>query len=191
MKQDSIFPFLSWYSADNFTESAIKVKSNFDNYTKRVGYTDGFFEYQKDEIQSFREYFTNHPNEVDSDYWKDLEMYELALDKFKIQLNLSNPKDVKQDEYLLPEIELKTQKEQIRLLHDLGILDYLTDKYPNTLGKSKNQLATLVGQILKLERASIQPTINALYSKDYSKNHPSETPKTKAIIANLNANESN
>lgn len=89
----------------------------------------------------------------------------------------------------LSEFELRTQKDQIRLLYDLGVLKYLRDKYPNSL-KSNNQLAELIGKVLKLGQTSIVPTINALMNENFSdKNYASKTPRTSAIIEVLNAKE--
>ncbi len=90
----------------------------------------------------------------------------------------------------LPEIDLTTQKEQIRLIYDLGIIDFLQNKYPKTLNNNNSQVAHLVSKILKLKYISVQPSINELLSDKVGKNYPKETSKTKAIIDKLNANES-
>lgn len=89
----------------------------------------------------------------------------------------------------LPEFELKTQQEQIRLLHDIGVIEFLQDKFKATLKGNNNQTAELIAKFLKLKSTSIQPTINALLSNNVNKNYPKETPRTKAIIDLLNANE--
>ena len=90
----------------------------------------------------------------------------------------------------LPEIELKTQQEQIRLLYDLGIIDFLQNqKFKATLNGNVNQTANLISKILRLNSTSIQPTLNALLSNNVNKNYPKETARTKAIINQLNANE--
>jgi hypothetical protein len=91
----------------------------------------------------------------------------------------------------LPEIELKTQKEQIRLLYELGVIEFLQKKYPATLKGNNNQIAHLIAQILKFEKTSIQPTVNALLNDNATnKNYPKDSVKTKAIIDKLNLNES-
>ena len=91
----------------------------------------------------------------------------------------------------LPEIELTTQKEQIRLFYELGVIEFLQNKYPATLKGNNNQISKLISQILKLEQPNIQPTVNALLTNTASnKNYPKETKKTKAIIDQLNSNES-
>ncbi len=91
----------------------------------------------------------------------------------------------------LPEIELTTQKEQIRLLYELGVIEFLQNKYPATLKGNNNQISKLISQILRLEQSSIQPTVNALLTDTASsRNYPKETKKTKAIIDQLNSNES-
>ena len=92
----------------------------------------------------------------------------------------------------LPEIELKTQKEQIGLLYELGIIEYLQNKYKATLKGNNNQTAKLISQILRLQHNSIQPTVNALLNKNTaSQNSLKESNKIKAIIDFLNSNESN
>lgn len=108
------------------------------------------------------------------------------------EVSLSFHQDIadQEEEIEIPPIELKTQKEQIRLLYELGVIDFLREKYPNKLNSSNNQIAVLLSQILKLERTSVQPTLNALLSNNSSnKNYPKETEKTKAIIRDLNLPE--
>jgi hypothetical protein len=91
----------------------------------------------------------------------------------------------------VPEIELKTQKEQIRLLYDLGVIDFLQSKFPSL--KNNNQAtAHLLSQILKMkpDNKSIQPNLNALLTENFaSDKYISESANTKAIITRLNANE--
>jgi hypothetical protein len=89
----------------------------------------------------------------------------------------------------LPEIELKFKTEQIRLLYDLGVIEFLQDKFKVSLKGNKSQTAKLISQILKLPYTTVQPTINSLLS-DYHDNHfPKKTARTKAIIDQLDANK--
>ena len=91
----------------------------------------------------------------------------------------------------LPDIELKTQKEQIRLLYELGIIDFLQNKYPNSLKNNNNQTADLISKFLKIDRSSVQPTLNALLIDSASnKNYPKITSSINSILAKLNSNES-
>lgn len=90
----------------------------------------------------------------------------------------------------LPEIDLKTKLEQVRLLNDLGIIDFLINKYPSTLKGNNNQVADLISKILKDKQKTIQPIVNALINDNAGKNYPKETLNTKAIIDRLNSNES-
>jgi len=93
---------------------------------------------------------------------------------------------VKLENLHLPDLELKTQKDQIRLLYDLGVISFLQNKYEATLKNNNNQTAHLLAQILKLSKSSIQPTVNALLNDDpRSKNYPKESNETKAIIDKL------
>jgi hypothetical protein len=88
------------------------------------------------------------------------------------------------------EIELKTQKEQLRLLYDLGVIEFLQNKYPASLKDVPNKVAILLSSILKLQRQNIQPTVNALLSGNAnSKNYPCKTSRTNLIIKTLDDNE--
>lgn len=114
--------------------------------------------------------------------------------KISNRFNLGIEEIKRKDEVLktentdLPEIELKFKNEQIRLLYDLGVIDYLHDKFVS-LKDNKSQTARLISQILKLPYTTVQPTINSLLS-DYHDNHfPNKTVRTKAIIDQLNANK--
>lgn len=94
-----------------------------------------------------------------------------------------------EDQNDLPEIMLKTQTEQIRLLYDLGVIHFLRGKYDKAL-TNNNQTAKLIAQILKLNSTSVQPTVNALINDDaISKHYPKKTPLTKAIIDKLEASK--
>jgi hypothetical protein len=86
-------------------------------------------------------------------------------------------------------IDLKTQKEQIRLLYDLGIIHFLKDKYPKST-KVDNALAGLIASILRVQKTSIYSSLSYLLKDDASnKNYPKQTERTKEIIRLLNANE--
>lgn len=86
------------------------------------------------------------------------------------------------------DLELSTQNEQIRLLYDLGIIDHLKQTYPESF-RHVNPLAKVIAIILKLNHTSISPSLSALINDNANKNYPKETPKTKALIDQLNANE--
>lgn len=91
----------------------------------------------------------------------------------------------------IPEIELTTLIEQIRLMYDLGVIEFLQEKYKATLKGNPNQTAILIAQILKRQKDSVQPTMNALLTDmTTSKHYPKVSPKTKAIIDRLDAYES-
>lgn len=115
----------------------------------------------------------------------NIPIFEPIFEKYCTSVSQENIKD-KSDVKELPEIDLSSQNEQIRLLHELGIFEYLRDKYPSKL-KANNQLATLIATILKLQRSSIQPSINALLNDNAtSKNYPKKSSKTDLIINSLN-----
>lgn len=90
----------------------------------------------------------------------------------------------------LPEIDLSTQREQIRLLYELGVIDFLQSKFPASLKDNNNQTAHLISQFLKLNRVSVQPTLNALLNDNSGdRNYPKKTKNVIAIIDQLNSNE--
>jgi len=91
---------------------------------------------------------------------------------------------------MLPDIDLTTQKEQIRLLYDLGVINFLVKKYPKTLKNNNSQFAILISKILKENNTSIQPSLSALLNDNGNKNYPKETKRTKAIMDKLKSNES-
>jgi hypothetical protein len=92
---------------------------------------------------------------------------------------------------LIPEVELTKQKEQIRLLHELGVIEFLIDRYPNSLKNSKNQTAQLIARILRVGGTSVQPTLNALLNDDASSDkYPKLSTSVNLIIKALNAAES-
>lgn len=119
-----------------------------------------------------------------------IEIKEFCIDELeKLKANKEEIDNLSQD---LPEIDLSTQKEQIRLLYDLGVIEYLQEKYPATLKGNNSQMAHLISQILKLKRDttnSIQPNINALLNNNYGDKYPKETTKTRSIIDTLDSNE--
>lgn len=92
---------------------------------------------------------------------------------------------------LIPEVELTKQKEQIRLLYELGVIEFLINRYPNSLKNSKNQTAQLIARILKVGGTSVQPTLNALLNDDASSDkYPKRSTSVDLIIKALNAAES-
>jgi hypothetical protein len=107
------------------------------------------------------------------------------------EINLSSSSEIIDTSKDLPEIDLTTQKEQIRILYELGIIEHLQNKYKNSLKGSINQTANLISKFLKLERSSVQPTLNALLNDDAkNKNYPKMTQSVKSIIDKLYSNES-
>lgn len=128
-------------------------------------------------------------------YWnsKRQEMLKALKEWIDKEENLLSTPIISSEESksIIPEIDLNTQKEQIRLLYDLGIIDFLVNKYPSTLKNNNNQVSKLISKFLKIPETSTQPTINALLNDNStSDKYPKETSNTKTIIATLNANES-
>jgi hypothetical protein len=134
-------------------------------------------------------------NKVDLATFNEFILYPLIHFRGEI-ISLLDIEEKPKDEELkteiieLPYLELKTQKDQIRLLYDLGVIDFLRDRYKETLSNNNNQTAHLLAQILKLSKSSIQPTVNALLNDDpKNKNYPKESNETKGIIDKLNSAE--
>lgn len=120
-------------------------------------------------------------NQIYFDLWNEY------IDSLSFHENSQNP-PIEKD--VIPDVNVKTQKDQIRLLYDLGIIDFLVGKYPNSLKHSQNQVSKLISKIINVNNNSIQPTINALLSDTVNKNYPKQTTSIKSIIDNLDANES-
>ena len=114
-----------------------------------------------------------------------------SIDSIFESNNLSN-EDLKEntESSIFPEIDLTTQKESLRLLYDLGVLDFLKTKYPQTF-RSNHQLSNLLEKILQIKKDSLQGSTNDLLNENTgSKNYPKESKKTKSIMDSLNSSES-
>jgi len=121
----------------------------------------------------------------------NLDEHNIRLNFFKLMLErIQNPSiQSTTTEAELPEIDLRTQREQIRLMYDLGLLHFLKQKYPNAL-RSNNKLAELIGKILKLERSTIVSTVNAIMNETTTdRNYPKQTANTNSIIDYVNSYE--
>ena len=131
---------------------------------------------------------------VESKY-NDLFMkhYMRAIGDFYMQISNEveeQKNDPNESQNSVSGVELKTIKEQIRLLYDLGVIDHLVGKYPNSLNDNNNQVAKLISQIIKSPQTTTQPYVNALLNDTASdRNYPKETSRTKSIINDLDVNE--
>lgn len=123
--------------------------------------------------------------------WKinKLKEYKEKFIKTTPSFNSSlNDLEVTQD---LPNFELSNMKEQIRLLNDLGVIDFLVSKYPVSFSNNVNELSGLIAQLLRQNKRSIQPTLNALLKDNaLNKNYPKQTSNTKFLIDYLKSKES-
>lgn len=120
----------------------------------------------------------------------NIPVFEPIFLKIESQINVNNPSE-ENEITNLPELELSTQKDQIRLLYELGVIEFLQDKYEESLKNNINQTAHLLAQILNLNRGSVQPTLNALLTDNSNnRNYPKKTNAIKAIIDKLNSLES-
>jgi hypothetical protein len=120
----------------------------------------------------------------------NIPIFEPIFLKIESQINLNIQSEENQI-ISLPELELSTQKDQIRLLYELGVIEFLQDKYEESLKNNINQTAHLLAQILNLNRGSVQPTLNALLTDNSNnRNYPKKTNAIKAIIDKLNSLES-
>jgi hypothetical protein len=115
----------------------------------------------------------------------DFEAYKEALLELIPGESLMNEKT---NELELPEIVLKSQKEKIRLLYDLGVIDFLQEKWPNAL-KNPNRVAQLIADMYGFQRRSIASSVRLLLKEEQGDHYPAPTKRTKAIIAQLNASE--
>lgn len=81
----------------------------------------------------------------------------------------------------LPEIELKTIPERVRLLIELGVIDFLENKYPNLKG-NKKKMTELLMQFMNVKYGSLQPIVNA---KDYDDENHLKKPKLTKKVQNV------
>lgn len=80
------------------------------------------------------------------------------------------------------ENELTTQKDKVALLKELGIIDFLQDRYPY-LKKNGQRTTKLLMQFLDIPYTSLQPIINELFNESTSnKNYPKLTPKVLSVV---------
>lgn len=106
---------------------------------------------------------------IKSDEFKQNE----SIEKFPIELI---------EEELIDEIILKTQSDRVRLLLELGIIEFLEAKYPS-LKENKQKMSFLLMQFLNIKYNSIQPLVNALNLKESTKEKPTRKPKlTKEVL---------
>lgn len=176
-----------WMGAEPFDSLKFEDRLDFN----RIDYIKRFFPYDLEPL--FEEgMFLMEMLEIYKDAQHPVvKNYKMFLEQKIEELIEGNVKDkiVDRDKEDLPSVELKTQKEQIRLLYDLGIIDFLIKKYPNTLKNNNSQIAILISKVLKQNKTSIQPSLSALLNDTVNKNYPKQTESIKSILDKLNSNE--
>jgi hypothetical protein len=81
----------------------------------------------------------------------------------------------------LPEIKIKTIPERVRLLIELGVIDFLENKYPILKG-NKKKMTELLMQFMNVKYGSLQPIVNA---KDYDDENHLKKPKLTKNVQNI------
>jgi len=112
---------------------------------------------------------------------------EFTISQIKEQLN--NTDEAPQFE--IPDVDLKNIKDRVRLLHELGVLESLQKKFPNSFQTSINALAVIVSKFMGADHRTVYPYVRCLIEDlNEDKHYPKYTPKVKAIMAQINSNES-
>lgn len=100
-----------------------------------------------------------------------------------IEQSTNKDQNETQDDSDLPEIELKTIPERVRLLVELGVIEFLENKYPILKG-NKKKMTELLMQFMNVKYGSLQPIVNA---KDYdNENHLKKPKLTKNVLNVIN-----
>jgi hypothetical protein len=82
-------------------------------------------------------------------------------------------------------ITLKTQKDKIRLVFELGIIEALVTKFPDLKGNG-HKISKVLANLLDLNYSSIQPIVRVLLNDTINdKNYPKITKSIKDYISSL------
>ncbi len=149
-----------------FSDSFLKVVTDFDNINEAKNIlNDNITKLSYD--QSMAKVIGNVIHETDL----------LLKDVLSIALNHINNKQIIEDKVSLINVEPK-QTEIIIALNELGILNFLRDKYPH-LKLSSNRLANVIHLITGKQTESLVSNINTIYSpkQRVSKNNPYNSEK--------------
>jgi hypothetical protein len=85
------------------------------------------------------------------------------------------------EEVELPNIELSTIPDRVRLLMELGIIRHLETEYPILKG-NKNKLTQLLMEFMKVQYSSLQPVVNAIEYDDDHKKKPKLSRKVQNVL---------
>jgi len=137
---------------------------------------DDWFKQMNDMLTAYKT-FTN-----DKSVHRRINIYIRVMEKLIVQIK-EHQNQPELNDNILDGIEIKKGIEQIALLNDLGILEFLRDKYPEL--KQPSYLSELISVILIGKERTIRNNISALYSDEgaLNKNYPKSTPKSLRIKA--------
>lgn len=128
-----------------------------------------------EEYYTLKEQIAPYPTTVPQIIKKHVE----DLKKFPNAAKKSNELNEDNEE---SEIEIKKQKDKVRLLHELGIIDQLEIKYPYIKGNGQ-RITKLIMHFLDIKETSLQPIINALiHNNESDKNFPHLKQTVKNVI---------
>jgi len=175
--------FLNWYI------NGINSVLSFDYYDTTL---EEFYENEKFKVDSHHypwgDEYSAYEKQYDQEFIKH---YLKFISDYVEGLKAENKRVINEDLKVvdvLPSIELESIKEQVRLLYDLGVVDFLIDKYPTSF-KNIAELSRVLSTVLDKNQQAVYSPLNALISNNTGKNFPSQSPKIKALIDTLNAAE--
>jgi len=112
--------------------------------------------------------------------------YINLVDLFVMQENERVKNNKSEDVDFLEGHKLNNWTDKIAFLNELGVIDFLIERYPKI--KKASKLSRLIQLMIAGHSGTIKTNISALISEDgvTNKNYPISSPKVKNIISRLN-----
>ncbi|MHA8108110.1 hypothetical protein [Aquirufa sp. A-Brett2-W8] len=123
------------------------------------------------------------PPNILSNHIRDLQVFQFVKKSSTDQLNESaqnSQTEVKEEEEI-PEFEISTIPDRVRLLMELGIIEHLEKELP-ILKDKKKKLTELLMQFLNIPYNSLQPVVNAIGYDDDNPRKPKLTKKVQNVL---------
>jgi hypothetical protein len=123
------------------------------------------------------------PPNILSNHVRDLQVFQFVKKSSTKQSNElvenSQTEVVEEDE--IPQFEISTIPDRVRLLMELGIIEHLEKELP-MLKDKKKKLTELLMQFLNIPYNSLQPVVNAIGYDDNSPRKPKLTKKVQNVL---------
>ena len=123
------------------------------------------------------------PPNILSNHIRDLQVFQFVKKSSTVQLNelVQNSQTEVKEEDEIPEFEISTIPDRVRLLMELGIIEHLEKELP-ILKDKKKKLTELLMQFLNIPYNSLQPVVNAIAYDDDSNRKPKLTKKVQNVL---------